>query len=152
VLAPACWLILTGFVAGASDSPDAPNAGAALAAGLALIPFVFIVLAFTSEHPRAAGAVLKAMGLAILVGVLVSAAANDGITGLVAGTGAGGVVSLRMDADHELRLRVIALAMATVYTFVLVRVGGPIMLVPAPVFPFTAIGLADLFAERRASE
>jgi hypothetical protein len=42
-----------------------------------------------------------------------------------------------------------AVLIASLYTFVLVRTAGPIALLPAPVFPFTGIGLADHLAERR---
>src|SRR5688500_15575079 len=86
VLVPGFWSILTGLVLAASDDPNiAINPGAAIAFGLAVIPFVFIVLAFLSEHPRAPGAVLRAMGLALLVGISVSAVARDAVTGIVAG-------------------------------------------------------------------
>jgi hypothetical protein len=46
-------------------------------------------------------------------------------------------------------MRVIAVTIAATYTFVLVRTIGSLTLLPAPVFPLTAVGLADLLAERR---
>ena len=139
---------MTGLVAGAVDENGGPSPVAALALGLALIPFVFIVLAFMSEHPRAPGAVVKAMAVSILVGVMVSAIAVDGITGLIAGVGAGGIFALRNDG-YGWRARAVAVLMVTVWCFVLVRIAGPIALLPAPAMPFTAIGLADHFVERR---
>jgi hypothetical protein len=148
VLVPAFWSMLAGLVAAASDDPDAPNPAAALAFGLALIPFVFVVLAFASEHPRAPGAVVLAMGLALPVGILVSALAGDAVTGIVAGVGAGGVAALRIDEDHNWRARALAVLVASLYTFVLVRMAGGLALLPAPIFPFTAIGIADHLSER----
>jgi hypothetical protein len=150
VLAPALWSLLAGLVAVASDEPDAPDPGPAIAFGLALIPFVFIVLAFMSEHPRPPSAVLRAMGLALLVGIVVSAIAQDAVTGIVAGVGAGGVAALRRDPDSTTRSRATAVLVAALYTFVLVRLAGGIVLLPAPIFPFTAIGVADHLAERAA--
>jgi hypothetical protein len=150
VLAPAFWSLLAGLVAAASDDPDAPTPGPAIAFGLALIPFVFVVLAFMSEHPRPSNAVLRALGLALLVGIPVSALAGDAVTGIVAGVGAGGVAALRRDPDSTTRSRVIAVVVAAVYTFVLARVAGGLVLLPAPIFPFTAIGIADHLAERSA--
>jgi hypothetical protein len=150
VLVPAFWSLLAGLVAVASDDPDAPNPGPAMAFGLSLIPFVFVVLAFMSEHPRPAGAVLRAMGLALVVGITVSALAQDAVTGIVAGVGAGGVAALRRDPDSTTRSRVLAVAVAALYTFVLVRMAGGLALLPAPIFPFTAIGVADHLAERAA--
>lgn len=150
LLVPAYWSMLAALVAAASTSEDPlPNPAASLAFGLALIPFVFVVLAFMSEHPRAPGAVVRAMGLCLLVGITVSALAADAVTGIVAGVGAGGIVALRADAGHTWRARALAVAFAVVYVFVLVRVASSLALLPAPIFPFTAIGIADHLSERR---
>jgi len=150
VLVPGFWAMLAGLVSGSSEAePGGPESAAAIALGLALIPFVFLALAFMSEHPRAPGAVLKAMGLSLLVGILVSALAADAVTGIVAGVGAGGVVALRADLAHNWKSRAIGVVIAVLYTFVMVRVAGPIVLLPAPIFPFTAIGIADHLSERK---
>ena len=42
------------------------------------------------------------------------------------------------------------MAFAAAYSFLLVRLAGPAVLVAAPVFPFTALGLADHLSEWRA--
>ena len=149
LLVPGYWSILAGLVAAASGGPDPLNPAAALAFGLTLIPFVFIVLAFTSEHPRAPAAVFQAMVLALVIGSVVSALAADAVTGIVAGVGAGGVVALRADVDHNWRARALAVVFAVVYVFVLVRMASALALLPAPIFPFTAIGVADHLSERR---
>ena len=150
LLVPAYWSILAGLVAAASDGPDpVANPAAYLAFGLAVIPFVFVVLAFVSEHPRAPAAVWRALVLAVVVGAAVSALAVDAVTGIVAGVGAGGVVTLRADADHNWRARALAVVFAVVYTYVLVRMASSLALLPAPIFPFTAIGVADHLSERR---
>ena len=150
LLVPAFWSLLAGLVADASDEPGGPNPAAAMAFGLALVPFVFMVLAFMSEHPRAPGAVVRAMLLSVLVGVVVTGFVGDPVTGVVAGVGAGGVAALRRDVDDELRPRMVAVAIASLYTLVLVYVAGGIVLLPAPIFPFTAIGIADHLSERKA--
>ena len=150
LLAPGYWAILAGLVAAASDDADGgPAPAAAIAFGIALVPFVFILLAFLSEHPRAPMAVLKAMGLSLVVGVLASALAADAVTGIVAGVGAGGICALRADEAHSTRTRAAGVAIAAVYTFVLVRTLGAAALVPAVAFPLTALGIADHVAERR---
>jgi hypothetical protein len=155
LLVPAYWALLGGLVAEATDDAAAkagqPNTAAAFALGLAIIPFVFIVLAFMSGHPRAPGAVVKAMTLSVLVGIPVSALAGDAVTGIVAGVGAGGIVALRMDGDHNWRARAVAVAIASVYALVLVRTAGAMALLAAPVLPLTGIGVADHLAERRAT-
>ena len=150
LLVPAFWALLAGLVAGASEGGGGPNPAAAVAFGLALVPFVFVALAVLSEHPRAPGAVLRAMGLALLIGIPVSAVVGDAVTGVVAGLGAGGIAALRMDPAHGWRPRAWAVLVASVYTVFLVAFTGALVLLPAPIFPFTALGIADHLSERRA--
>ena len=145
---PGFWVLLAGLVAASSESEiGGPNPGAALALGLASIPFVFIVLAFLSEHPKAPAAVLKAMGLALVVGIPISAIAADALTGIVTGVGAGAIVALRLEQGHSYRARILAILLTGLATFVLVRLVGPVALLPAPILPFTAIGVADHLSE-----
>ncbi len=152
LLVPAYWAMLAGLISAAGGrAKGGPDPAAALALGLVVIPFVFIVVAMMSGQPRWPSSVLKAMGLALLVGIPVSALAGDAVTGIVAGIGAGGIAALRGDPDHGWKTRAAAVAFACVYTFVLVRAASALALLPAPVFPLTAIGLADHWSERRAA-
>jgi hypothetical protein len=147
---PAYWAIVSALVSlGSKDGRATPDAGPLIAFGLCLLPFVFIVLAFLSEHPNAPGAVVKAMGMVILVGIAVSAVAADAVTGLVAAVGAGGIVALRADPDHSWRARAVAVMLATVYLYVLLRFASDVALLMAPVLPFTGIGVADHLSERK---
>jgi len=146
LLAPAVWSVLIGLVAaGADGEPGAPGT-AALVVGLALLPFSFVVLAVSSEHPHVGASVGRAVGLLLLVGIPVSAVAGDAVTGIVAGVGAGGMASLRADPLHDWRWRAGSVAIGAAYCFVLARTAGPIVLVVAPVFPFSGLGLADHLA------
>jgi hypothetical protein len=149
LLVPAYWALLAGVVSVASETGGAPNPGAWIAFGLMLVPFVFIVLAFSSEHPRAAGASAKAMALALLVGIPVSALAADAVTGFVAGVGAGGVVAMRADLDRSWKARALAVLIVTVWAYVTVRVMPEAALLLAPVLPFTSVGVADHLLEIR---
>jgi hypothetical protein len=149
LLLPGYWSILIGLVAIASDEENVPSAGPYLAFGLMLVPFVFVALAFLSQHPRAPGAVVRAMVLALLVGIPVSALAQDAVTGLVAGLGAGGIAALRMDLAHNWRARALAVFAASALGFVLARVVPESGLLLTPVLPFTSIGVADHLSEER---
>jgi hypothetical protein len=149
LLAPAYWSLMAGLVSIESDRASAPEAGPLIAFGLALVPFVFVVLAFLSEHPRAPGAVVKAMGLTLVVGIPVSAIAGDAVTGLVAGLGAGGVAALRADLDHTWKARALAVLAASAYVFLLVRLAPEAALLVTPALPFTCIGVADHLSEHR---
>ncbi|HEX9376612.1 MAG TPA: hypothetical protein VGB19_10290 [Actinomycetota bacterium] len=144
---PGYWAILVGVVSTTSDKP-APETGLLIAFGLCLVPFVFIVLAFLTGHPRAPGAVVRAMGLALLVGIPASALAADAVTGLVAGMGAGGIAALRRDDGHEIKSRAVAVLVVAAWTFLTLRTVAPVALLLAPVLPFTAIGVADHLADR----
>ncbi len=147
---PAYWAIVSALVSlGAEDGRATPNAGPLIAFGLCLLPFVFVVLAFLSEHPNAPGAVVKAMGLVILVGIAVSAVAADAVTGLVAAVGAGGIVALRADLDHRWKARAVAVALAAVYEYLLLRTASDVALLMGPVLAFTGIGVADHLSERK---
>ena len=152
LLVPSYWAVLAGLVAIASDSPEAPPAGPLIAFGLALIPFVFIVLAFLSEHPRAPGAVVKGMGLALIVGLPVSAIAADAVTGLVAAVGAGGIAALRADRAEAWKARAIAVLAVSVYVYLMIRLAGDVTLLLAPTLPFTCLGVADHLVERRGEK
>lgn len=150
LLVPAYWSIMAGLVSvAAEDEGGGPQAGAAIAFGLCLIPFIYIVLAFMSGHPQAPGAVVRALVLTVLIGIPVSALAGDAVTGIVAGVGAGGVVAIRQPDDSEVKSRALGVAFVSLYMFVLVRAVGAAALASAPVFPFTVIGLADHLAQRR---
>jgi hypothetical protein len=151
-LVPAYWGILAAYVAAASGSDPATAplpVGPLLAFGLCVVPFVFLVLAFLSQHPRAPGAVLRAMLFALAVGIPVSALASDAVTGLVAGVGAGGIAALRPDAASSTRARIVAVIIASALVFLLLRTATVTGLLLAPVLPFTAIGLADHVSELR---
>lgn len=119
--------------------------------GLAFVPLVFLVLAFASRNPRAPGSVLKAMGLFLLVGLVV--ALLNPVVGLVAGFGAGGIVTLRPPIGSRVgRRRVIALVAGCVYLLVILVVldAGFFALMTGAALPFTVLGMADEVTAGRA--
>jgi hypothetical protein len=147
LLVPGYWFMLNGLVSAAAGAGR--NAGPLIAFGLALVPFVFVVLAFLSEHPRAPGAILRAMVLALLVGIPVYALAADAVTWVVAGIGAGGIAALRSDQAHDWKPRALAVLVVSAFVFILLRTAPTVALLLAPALPFTAIGVADHLSEVR---
>ena len=139
------WAIVYAFVTEAVGDDDQPVAAAAL--GVALVPFVFIVLAFVSGHPNAPLAILYAMGLALVVGIPLLAVAGDAVTGTVMGFGAGATLAVRPDPASSWVRRAVAVAIAGVVVFVLVLVFTPLALASAPALAVTPIGIADMTAE-----
>lgn len=140
-------LMLFAFVSVSVD--DGPSPGPPFALGLALVPFAFLALAFLSGNPRAPGATVVAMLLALAVALPVSALAQDAVTGLVAGFGAGGTVALRREVGHSLGARWVAVGLASFYIFLLLRTVTVVGLVAAPVLPFLSLAAADFLSERR---
>ncbi len=123
--------------------------------GLAVTPLVFLVLAFASGHPHAPGATGRAMGLFLLVALPL--ALLDLRMGLVAGFGAGAVLTLRSDPQvHSQRTRAIAVAGASVYILALlllqglVPILGPFAVMSGAVIPLAVVGIADELSEGAA--
>ncbi len=140
--------VLLAFLSG--NTEGGPKAGGMFALGLALVPFAFLVLAFGSRHPSPAAATVVAMLVSLVVAIPVLAIASDVVTGLVAGFGAGGVIALRFDPERHSRLwRWIAVGIVTLYVFVLLRTVTEAGLFAGPLLPLFAVGVADLFTERR---
>jgi hypothetical protein len=156
LLTPAFWALLIGAVSVASTRAGGVAApGLWIVFGLMLVPFVFAVLAFASAHAKAPGAVVRAMGLCLLIGIPISALAADAVTGFVAGIGAGGIVALRTDVDRQWKARTLAVIVVTAWAFVTVRLVPEAAVLLAPILPFTSVGVADhlvlLRRERRAA-
>jgi hypothetical protein len=121
--------------------------------GLALVPFVFLVLAFGSRHPRASGAVLRGMGLFILVGLPVGATVGP-LLGVPAGFAVGGITALRPPDGFSRvgRARGIAVLAGLVYLVVVAVLAPLFAAFVGAVLPFTVLGLADQALEWRARE
>jgi hypothetical protein len=141
------WPILTAATAAGIQDADG---GGLLAFGLALVPFAFGVLAFASRHPSAPSAVLKAMGLFIVIGVPVTLL--NAALGLVLGLGAGGIVALRPADPPATAWRWKATAAAAVYILLLLFVAPDFAVISASVLPFGVLGLVDQAAEGYAGE
>ncbi len=142
--------MLIGFIA--IEVEDGPAPGPVIAFGLSLVPFVFIILAFMSSNRRAASAVLKAMGLSVIVAGPLSALMADAVSGLVAGFGVGGAVTLRREEHHTLKSRLIAVGITTVYVAVLVNFSVEGGLFAGAVLPLLSLGIADWVMDRRADD
>jgi len=146
----AYWPIVASLVRGDPQQADL------LWLGLAITPFVFIVLAFGSGHPRAAGAAGKAMGLFLLVALPL--AMLNTIVGLVAGFGAAAVIALRGEEGvHSRRARAIAVAAASLYVLALLLLQGmlpalgPFAIISGAILPMAVVGLTDELADDRAA-
>lgn len=146
----AYWPMVVGVVAASdADAADAPSEAGLLFLGSALVPFVFLVLAFASRHPRAAGATGKALLIYLLLGVPL--ALVDLVVGTAVGTAAGGVLALRPpDEVDSRRWRIVAVAVVGVYLAVLLALSPGFALVSAAVLPLAALAFADQAVEGAA--
>lgn len=134
------WSIVLAF---AMRSTEAGDPFGPFALGLALVPFVYLVLAFVSVHQKAPGAVLSGMALALVVGATLLFLAGNPVVAVVAGYASGGVVALRPEPGVLLRRRAGGAAMATLLVWLLLVVAEPVAIFFAPAIPLTAVGIAD---------
>src|SRR4029079_19547966 len=65
------------------------------------------------------------------------------------GGGAGGGGGLGADLAHSWKARALAVLVATLYTYVTLRIAGDLVLIVAPALPFTALGIVEHLTERR---
>jgi fructose-specific phosphotransferase system IIC component len=116
--------------------------------GLALAPFVFVVVAFVSRNPQAPRRVLIAMGL--LLGVGLSFGLLTPVLGAAVGFAAGGAVTLNPpDVEGLIAWRLGAIGLTFVYTFVLLVVAAPAGVFAGGLLPLIMLGFADEYAVRR---
>jgi uncharacterized membrane protein len=136
--------LLLGAVASRSDQPEA--AGPAFAIGFGLVPIVFVIVAFGSGRFGAASAVLKGMGLWLLVALPVGLI--NPVTGMCAGFAAAGAVTLRREEGIAFRPRVAAVVMASAYVTLLVVLLPQAGIFAGAITPLFAIRGADIWSER----
>ncbi len=139
------WLVLQG-------TATAQEGGAGLIAlGMAVVPFVFLVLAFASRHPNAPGATLRAMGWFLVVGVPLGLLSS--VLGMAVGLSLGGVVALAPLPDLVTRRqRYLAVLGLLGYLIVLLVVAPGFAVASAAALPFAVHGIVDQTAEERARQ
>lgn len=138
--------LLLGALASQSDEPSA--AGPAFALGFALVPIVFVSVAFVSGVARAPLAALKAMGLWLLI-ALPFGLINP-VIGLCTGFTAGAAVTLRHSESHKRGARAAAILIAATYVAVLVFTFTQAGIFAGAVTPLLAMRAADIYSERHA--
>lgn len=117
---------------------------------LALAPMVFIVVALVSKNPRAPRMVLTSMGLLLVLGLALGLVSP--VLGAAAGFGVGVALCLRMpDIPDQLRRRIAAVALALVYTAILLVVATPAGVLTGAIVPILMVGFADEYGAWRFS-
>lgn len=138
--------LLVAIVATQSDTPEA--AGPTFALGFALVPVVFVSVAFLSGRSRAPTAVLKGMGVWLLVALPLGL--FNPVFGLCAGFGMGGVLTLRERDTDRWQTRVIAVLLVATYSLAMLFVIPGIGLLSGGLLPLASLGLADYYSQNRA--
>ncbi|HJU80750.1 MAG TPA: hypothetical protein VJ796_03275 [Acidimicrobiia bacterium] len=115
---------------------------------LAIAPLVFVVVGFISANPQAPKRILLAMGLLIGLGLSVGLIAP--VLGASAGFGVGVAICLRIpDIPDQLRRRLIAVALAVIYTMVLLFIAPSAGVTTGAVVPILVVGFADEYGAWR---
>jgi hypothetical protein len=115
------------------------------AIGLAIAPFVFVMLGFVSRNPQAPKRVLQAMGLLLVVGL--SIGLLDPMLGAAVGFAVGGALVMnRPDVERTMAWRFGAVGFLAVYMLVLLVVAVPAGVFTGAIMPLVMIGFADEYA------
>lgn len=118
------------------------------ALGVALAPFVFVIVAMVSRNASMSRQVLRAMGLLLALGL--SLGLLTPLLGASAGLGVGTALSLEQpEMPKVLRRRIIAVALSAAYTFLLLVTITPAGVLTGAILPTLAIGLADDYSAWR---
>jgi hypothetical protein len=115
---------------------------------LAIAPLVFVVVGFVSRNSLAPRRILWAMGLLIVLGLSVGLISP--VLGASAGFGVGVAICLRLpDISDQMRRRLIAVALAILYTMILLFIAPSAGVTTGAVVPILAVGFADEYGAWR---
>jgi hypothetical protein len=138
--------LLVAIVATRSDTPEA--SGPTFALGFALVPVVFVAVAFLSGRRNAPTSVLKAMGVWLLVALPLGL--FNPVFGLCVGYGMGGVLTLKENDTDRWQTRTIAVLLVATYSLAMLWVIPAIGLLSGGISPLASLGLADYYTRHRA--
>ncbi len=127
-----------------SEGESLVGAGGA-ALGLGLVPFVFLLLAFVSNHLNASIAVLKAMGWFLLIALPLGLVGPA--WGAAVGFAAGGTAALRPAESTRTKVRWVAVGLLAVYILLLLLTAPAAGLFAGALLPLVTIGFADEYSE-----
>jgi hypothetical protein len=161
------WAIFLGAVAIAGDAAPGPltigplagaggrynpqgSAAYGFGIGVALMPVTFYLLARLTARPVRGLRVLNASLVAVGLWVWLPALTGEPLTPTVAAFGAGGAFVLGYRSVRRPGYRVVAVALVTLYVFLLFGVLPWVALAVGPFAPLPAIGWADSIARRKA--
>jgi hypothetical protein len=120
--------------------------------GVALVvaPFVFVVVGLVSRNTLAPKRILLSMGLLVAIGL--SLGLITPVLGASAGFGVGVALCLRLpDISTQLKRRLIAVGLATLYTMVLLFIAPPAGVITGAIVPILMVGFADEYGVWRAT-
>lgn len=135
------------LVAFVEESAEDVNRTAGLGFGLAMVPFVFVALAFLSRHRRAPIAVLKSLGIWVLV--VLPIGLMSVVLAITLAFGLGGMFSLRAEPWQRYKTRASVLGFAFAYTLFLLAVIPLVGVFTAIAIPLAALGIADTYSDRK---
>ncbi|MGH8926204.1 MAG: hypothetical protein ACRDWA_16475 [Acidimicrobiia bacterium] len=119
-----------------------------VAIALAIAPLVFIVVGFVSRNSQAPRRILLSMMLLLALGLSVGLISP--VLGATAGFGVGVAICLRIpDIPDQMRRRLIAVALAVVYTMLLLFVAPSAGVTTGAVVPILVVGFADEYGAWR---
>lgn len=136
------------YALAAASNGETTFSGGVLGVAIGLVPVVLFIAAAVSNRERP----MRATVLATVVWVVVAGllAFVDVPTALVAGFGAGGIITLRGSEHAHIANRTIAVGACSLHVLIAQWLLSPAGLMVGSILPFLAIGVADSISEREA--
>jgi len=147
---PTFWLVVAAIVAADPEGDLSANPGVLAGIAIAIVPLTMVVVAWVSRRDRMWVAAALGTATAVLIATALSFAWWEPVSPMVAGFGAGGVLTLSRHPAATTTARVLAVSIGTVYAGVMVAVAPQLSIGLGPVIPFVAVAGADAYMARRA--
>lgn len=119
-----------------------------VAIALVIAPLVFLTIGLISRRSGITRAILRSMGLLVVLGLAFGLLSP--IVGAAAGFGVGTAISLNMpEFEGQLRRRLVAVALAVAYMVVMLVLIPPAGVLAGAVLPGLMVGFADEYGAWR---
>lgn len=152
LIIPIFSLVVAAIVAADEESDLEANPGLLVTIAMILVPVTLYLVARLSRKEKALMSAAWGTTTAMLVTAALSMAWWEPVSPMVAGLGAGGILTLRRHPETTTAARVAAVVLAVLYTGLMVSVLPQLSVAIAPILPLTSIAGADGLMARRAAD
>jgi hypothetical protein len=152
LIVPTFSLVVAAIVAADEDSDLDASPTILITVAMILVPIALYLVARFSRKEKALMAAAWGTLAAMFVTAALSLAWWEPVSPMVAGLGAGGILTLRRHPATTTTARVAAVTLAAVYSGFMVALIPQLSVGIAPILPMMSVGAADGFMARRAAD